>query len=110
MPNEAKMDEETKLINVTELVTCGDEQGLGVLSRGAGKKRLKEVVIEGEDPTESDLCGTTSLRERTTYFIRKYRRQITLPPSVGGGPCSGDCRTYGCPTIVAINCSRNMSK
>lgn len=109
MPNEAKMDEETKLINVTELVTCADSQGLGVLSRGLGKKRLKKIV-EGEEPEEADLCGTTSLRERTTYFIRKYRRQITLPPSVGGSPCDGDCRTYGCPSIVAINCSRNMSK
>ena len=104
------MDKETKLINVTELITCADDQGLGVLSRGVGKKRLQAIVIDGKEPTEADLCGTTPLRERTTYFIRKYQRQITLPPAVGGGPCSGDCRTYGCPAIVAINCSRNMSK
>jgi hypothetical protein len=104
------MDDEAKVMNITELLTCAEGQGLGILSRGLGRKRLIELVFGDDEPQEEELCGTVPIRDRVTYFIRKYRRQITLPPSAGGKPCDGDCTSYGCPTVISINCSRNMSK
>lgn len=104
------MDDEEGLLNVAELLSIAEDMDLGILSREGGLERLREIVLDGESVTDSDICASVDLREQVTYYIRKYRRQVSLPPSYDGKPCSGDCTSYGCPVPIVVNCSWNIGK
>ncbi len=104
------MDKETlDEMNLTELLTCIEQAGLGLVSRRVPRKRLYDMILKDRNPGHSELCGTVPLRDKVAGFIDRYRDRAVLPISVGGKPCSGDCRTYGCPAAIAVKCHRDMT-
>jgi hypothetical protein len=105
------MDEELTILmemNKTELLLCAEAQGLGTLSRSLSIERLVALVHGAEEPGDDDYCGSTMLRQATRAFVEAYRDRVTLPLSTGGKVCSGDCLNYGCPSAIAINCSKAL--
>jgi len=104
------MDQLTKQMNVTELLACAELQQLGTLRRSIPRKRLEKIVMGEEEPRDSEQCDTVALRKDTTRFIARYRDRCTLPISVGGVECSGDCTSHGCPSAIAINCHLDISQ
>lgn len=96
-------------MNLTELLTCLEQAGQGILSRNLSRKRLYDLLLKDCSPRPDERCGTVPLRGKVTDFIDRYRDRAVLPISVGGQPCSGDCNTYGCPAAIAIKCHRDMT-
>lgn len=96
-------------MNLTELLTCLEQAGQGILSRNVSRKRLYDLLLKDKQARPEELCGTVPTRAKVASFIDRYRDRAILPISVGGTPCSGDCRTYGCPAVIAIKCHRDMT-
>jgi hypothetical protein len=110
MHSEENMAQLTEEMNRTELLVCAEQQKLGTLRRSIGRKRLEKLVLGEEEPRDIEECGTLAPRKATALFITRYRDRCTLPISVGGVECSGDCTSYGCPPAIAINCHLDISR
>jgi len=104
------MDKETlDELSLTELLTCLELAGQGILSRRVPRKRLYDLLLQDKNPRPEEMCGTVAIRDKVAGYISRYRDRAILPISIRGKPCSGDCRTYGCPTAIAVKCHKDMT-
>ena len=98
MTQEESVDIEA--LNVTELVTLLEEQGLGIINQALPRIYLVRLVKGEEDPSDQDICPSVRMRKKLSGFVDKHanilRNQL---PS-----CGGYCLEHGCPIGIAINC------